>query len=590
MLSIHRKPIARRAAGLLALLLVLCLLAGCQSSDLSSVFAKSDINGVTISYMGYTGDDIPSTELTAEDETLASVLDALYTAEPVTLDLSQAQSYSPEMNASHILYLHTAQGSMPLYMDSYHGIFSVPMMRNEQDQQVRTYMTFQPLFNEDGSASPLWQLLTDLEPVRVEPQSVLENSAQPSASAASSQVDLSGFVPPDDSALRAQVDQALISSSGETILFESGSNDYAAETPLYYAFDSASLSGVAEGRVYIAACPEASSSQLASIASITKVMTLLLAFEAVHDGRLTMETPVPVSEHAYHMGGSQIWLEPGEHFTLDEMIKAICVSSANDAAVAVAELVGGSEPAFVEQMNARAASLGMEQTSFRNACGLDTEGHLSTARDVAVMSRTILNTCPEVLHYTGIWTDTLRGGATQLVNTNKLLRRYEGITGLKTGTTGGAGICISASATRNGLSLIAVILGAPSSADRFNAATTLLDYGFGAYEAAPLPKLEAQPLQITVRGSAAGSVPLDYSALPETVLVEKGSGASLHTELTLPEELEAPVEQGQTLGKAAVYQGEELLEEYEVRAAADAPRMTVRDAIGLLWQSLTGAA
>ena len=278
------------------------------------------------------------------------------------------------------------------------------------------------------------------------------------------------------------------------------------------------------------------------IASITKVMTLLLAFEAVHDGRLTMETPVPVSEHAYHMGGSQIWLEPGEHFTLDEMIKAICVSSANDAAVAVAELVGGSEPAFVEQMNARAASLGMEQTSFRNACGLDAEGHLSTARDVAAMSRTILNTCPEVLHYTGIWTDTLRGGATQLVNTNKLLRRYEGITGLKTGTTGGAGICISASATRNGLSLIAVILGAPSSADRFDAATTLLDYGFGAYEAAPLPKLEAQPLQITVRGSAAGSVPLDYSALPETVLVEKGSKASLHTELTLPEELEAPVE------------------------------------------------
>ena len=326
------------------------------------------------------------------------------------------------------------------------------------------------------------------------------------------------------------------------------------------------------------------------IASITKVMTLLLTFEAVHDGRLTMETPVPVSEHAYHMGGSQIWLEPGEHFTLDEMIKAICVSSANDAAVAVAELVGGSESAFVEQMNARAAALGMEQTAFRNACGLDAEGHLSTARDVAVMSRTILNTCPEVLHYTGIWTDTLRGGQTQLVNTNKLLHRYEGITGLKTGTTGGAGICISASATRNGLSLIAVVLGAPSSADRFDAATTLLDYGFGAYEAAPLPKLEVQPLQIAVKGSAAGSVPLDYTALPGTVLVEKGTASALHTELTLPQELEAPVEQGQTVGKAAVYQGESLLEEYEVRAAADAPRMTVRDAVGLLWQSLVGAS
>ena len=326
------------------------------------------------------------------------------------------------------------------------------------------------------------------------------------------------------------------------------------------------------------------------IASITKVMTLLLTFEAVHDGRLTMDTPVPVSEHAYHMGGSQIWLEPGEHFTLDEMIKAICVSSANDAAVAVAELVGGSEPAFVERMNARAAELGMEHTVFHNACGLDTEGHLSTARDVAVMSREILNTCPEVLHYTGIWTDTLRGGATQLVNTNKLLRRYEGITGLKTGTTGGAGVCISASATRNGLSLIAVVLGAPSSADRFAAATALLDHGFGAYEAAPLPPLETQPLQLTVRHSAAGSVPLDYSALPGTILVEKGSASALRAELTLPGELEAPVEKGQVLGHAAVYHNETLLEEYEVRAAADAPEMTFREALGLLWQSLTGAA
>ena len=326
------------------------------------------------------------------------------------------------------------------------------------------------------------------------------------------------------------------------------------------------------------------------IASITKVMTLLLTFEAVHDGRLTMETPVPVSEHAYHMGGSQIWLEPGEHFTLDEMIKAICVSSANDAAVAVAELVGGSEPAFVEQMNARAAQLGMEQTTFRNACGLDTEGHLSTARDVAIMSREILTHCPEVLHYSGIWTDSLRNGQTQLVNTNKLLKRYSGITGLKTGTTSGAGVCISASATRDGLKLIAVILGAPSSADRFNAATTLLDYGFGAYEAAPLPALPSQPLQLAVKGSAEGSVPLDYSALPETILLEKGAGGALRGELTLPETLEAPVERGQAVGKVSVYQGENLLSEYEVRAAVDAAKLTLPDALHLLWESLTGVS
>ena len=324
------------------------------------------------------------------------------------------------------------------------------------------------------------------------------------------------------------------------------------------------------------------------IASITKVMTLLLTFEAIHNGQLTLETTVPVSEHAYHMGGSQIWLEPGEQFTLDEMIKAICVSSANDAAVAVAELVGGSEPAFVERMNARAAELGMEHTTFHNACGLDTEGHLSTARDVAVMSCQILNTCPEVLHYTGIWTDTLRGGATQLVNTNKLLRRYNGITGLKTGTTGGAGVCISASATRDGLRLIAVILGAPSSKDRFDAATTLLDYGFGAWQAAPLPEPDTQPLQLKVKGSAEDSVPLDYSALPQTVLLPREGAAELTVRACLPQQLEAPVEKGQAVGTVQVYSGEELQGEYEVKAAADAPRMDFGTAFGLLWESLKG--
>lgn len=325
------------------------------------------------------------------------------------------------------------------------------------------------------------------------------------------------------------------------------------------------------------------------IASITKLMTLLLTFEAIHGGKLTLDTLVPVSEHAHHMGGSQIWLEPGEQFTLDEMLRAICVSSANDAAVAVAELVGGSEPAFVEQMNARAAELGMTNTTFRNACGLDTEGHLSTARDVAVLSCYILNTCPELLHYTGIWTDSLRNGQTQLVNTNKLLKRYSGITGLKTGTTSGAGVCISASAVRDGLILIAVILGSPSSADRFNAATTLLDYGFANYAAVPLPELPDRPLELAVKGSAEQSVPLDYSALPKTVLMEKGAAAELRTELTLPETLEAPVEQGQTVGKASVYAGETLLSEAEVRSAADAPLLTFGGALELLWQSLLGA-
>ena len=333
---------------------------------------------------------------------------------------------------------------------------------------------------------------------------------------------------------------------------------------------------------------EKNADQQMPIASITKVMTLLLTFEAIHDGRLTLDTLVPVSEHAYHMGGSQIWLEPGEQFTLDEMIKAICVSSANDAAVAVAELVGGSEQGFVQMMNDRAAELGMTNTTFHNACGLDTEGHLSTARDVAIMSRQILTTCPEVLHYTGIWTDTLRGGATQLVNTNKLLRRYNGITGLKTGTTGGAGVCISASATRDGLNLIAVVLGAPSSKDRFEAATTLLDYGFAAWRAAPLPAMEDRPLLIKVKGSAEESVPLEYSALPESILMPKESAAELTAQLTLPDELDAPVQQGQAVGTVRILAGETVLGEYDICAAADAPEMDFGTALGLLWGTLTG--
>ena len=333
---------------------------------------------------------------------------------------------------------------------------------------------------------------------------------------------------------------------------------------------------------------EKNADQQMPIASITKVMTLLLTFEAIHDGRLTLDTLVPVSEHAYHMGGSQIWLEPGEQFTLDEMIKAICVSSANDAAVAVAELVGGSEQGFVQMMNDRAAELGMTNTTFHNACGLDTEGHLSTARDVAIMSRQILTTCPEVLHYTGIWTDTLRGGATQLVNTNKLLRRYNGITGLKTGTTSGAGVCISASATRDGLNLIAVVLGAPSSKDRFEAATTLLDYGFAAWRAAPLPAMEDRPLLIKVKGSAEESVPLEYSALPESILMPKESAAELTAQLTLPDELDAPVQQGQAVGMVRILAGESVLGEYDICAAADAPEMDFGTALGLLWGALTG--
>ena len=311
------------------------------------------------------------------------------------------------------------------------------------------------------------------------------------------------------------------------------------------------------------------------IASITKVMTLLLTFEAIEAGKVSLQDTVPVSDHAYNMGGSQIWLEPGETFTLDEMIKAICVSSANDAAVAVAEFIGGSEPAFVEQMNQKAAALGMANTTFKNACGLDEEGHLSTARDVAIMSREMLLKHPQITGYTTIWMDTLRGGTTQLLNTNKLLKRYQGITGLKTGTTSGAGVCISASASRDGLDLLAVVLGAASSGERFDAATALLDYGFANFENAAAPAPENAPASLPVTGGARETVGLRYAA-PEKLLVKKGEGASLSAVLELPQTLAAPLAEGQQVGTVTVYSGETALGAWPVTAAEEVQLMTAR--------------
>ena len=304
------------------------------------------------------------------------------------------------------------------------------------------------------------------------------------------------------------------------------------------------------------------------IASITKVMTLLLTFEALEAGKISLDDFVPVSEHAYHMGGSQIWLEPGEEMTLNDMLKAICISSANDAAVAVAEYVGGSEPAFAEMMNARAAELGMTNTHFVNACGLDEPEHLSTARDVAAMSREMLLHHTEVRDYCSIWMDTLRGGATQLVNTNKLLKSYSGITGLKTGTTGKAGVCISASAERDGLRLIAVVLGAASGKERFQAASTLLDYGFSHFESAAAELPADAPLSLPVKRGTAESVALTYTA-PERCLMPKGESSTLQIALDLPQKLAAPIRAGETVGTVKISNGSAELASYPVTAAQD---------------------
>lgn len=325
------------------------------------------------------------------------------------------------------------------------------------------------------------------------------------------------------------------------------------------------------------------------IASITKVMTLLLTFRALEEGKISLEDYVPVSEHAYSMGGSQIWLEPGEQMTLNDMLKAICVSSANDAAVAVAEFVGGSEPAFVQMMNQEAQRLGMTATHFENACGLDQEGHLSSARDVATMSREMLLHHTEVREYCSIWTDTLRDGATQLVNTNKLLKSYSGITGLKTGTTSKAGVCISASAERKGLRLIAVVLGATSGKERFEAAKTLLDYGFANYEnrTAQLPEDAPETLPVT-RGTA-DTVTLQYEA-PQSCLMPKGSGNSLSVTIDLPEVVEAPVTAGTQLGTIHWSNGETELHTFSITAAQNVEALSFGYCFRLLAQSLVVSA
>jgi D-alanyl-D-alanine carboxypeptidase (penicillin-binding protein 5/6) len=306
-------------------------------------------------------------------------------------------------------------------------------------------------------------------------------------------------------------------------------------------------------------------------ASITKVMTLLLVMEAIDDGRISLDDVVTCSEYASSMGGSQIWLEPGEQMTVDELLRAVAIASANDAAVALAELVAGSEEAFVGRMNERAAELGMTNTSFRNATGLDAEGHLTTARDIMVMSCALLSH-PLITQYTTVWMDSLRGGETQLVNTNKLVRFYAGTTGLKTGTTDDAKFCLTASAERDGLSLVAVILGAPTTNDRFGAAKGLLDFGFANYEMRETPAPQPEPDSLPVTGGEKRTVRLTADA-PASLLVEKGTG-DIEQKQTLAESVAAPVHAGDVLGEAELSCEGILLARYPIVAAEDVGEMT----------------
>ena len=286
-------------------------------------------------------------------------------------------------------------------------------------------------------------------------------------------------------------------------------------------------------------------------ASVTKVMTLLLTMEAIDAGQLHYDDVVTASAHACSMGGSQIWLKENEQMTVSDMLKAVCVVSANDCAVALAETVAGSEEAFVARMNERAKELGMHDTHFLNCTGLPAEGHVTSAYDIALMSRELILNHPDLRRFTTIWMDSLRNGESLLVNTNKLVRFYPGTTGLKTGSTSSAGYCISATAEKDGMELIAVVLGGSTSDKRFADAKALLNYGFASYSlvtVVPESPLPAVPLTLGTQ-KAVQSVLTDKNAL----LLEKSRANGLTQAVSLPDAVDAPVEAGEPLGTLDIF-------------------------------------
>ncbi len=306
-------------------------------------------------------------------------------------------------------------------------------------------------------------------------------------------------------------------------------------------------------------------------ASVTKIMTLLLTMDAIDSGALSYDDVVTVSANAAGMGGSQVFLAEGEKITVEELLKSVCVSSGNDAAVALAEKVSGVTELFVEQMNNRAKGLGMDDTHFVNCTGLTAKGHVTSAYDIALMSRELLTRHPDIRRFTTIWTDTIRGGAFGLANTNKLIRFYDGATGLKTGYTTSAGYCISATAEREGMELIAVIMKGETADKRNTDAKALLNYGFSTYalvSAAPEEPLPALPVSM----GQAEQVSLTLPEEGVTALVEKGRVSTLERRVDLPSSLTAPVAAGQTVGTLTLLDGETEVLTVPILAAEDVPR------------------
>lgn len=319
-------------------------------------------------------------------------------------------------------------------------------------------------------------------------------------------------------------------------------------------------------------------------ASITKVMTLILVFEAIEDGKISYEDIVTTSAHAASMGGSDIWLEPGETMSVYDMIKAVVVASANDAAVALAELVSGTEDEFVARMNERAKELGMNDTVFKNCNGLDEEGHLTCAYDVALMSSELIKH-QAIFEFSSIWLDYLRDGETQIVNTNKLLKSYNGITGLKTGTTSQAGSCMAATAQRDGLSLVAVVLGCDTGTARFSDAAKLLDFGFANYRIQPLILPEGCLDDVKVKGGMESYVSVTCF-VKDSVVLPKGNSKELLSDFTIAEEAEAPVYKGEVVGKLVYTYDNQMIEEFDIVTKEAVEPLTFGGIWKILWQKM----
>jgi len=346
---------------------------------------------------------------------------------------------------------------------------------------------------------------------------------------------------------------------------------------------SALLMDIATGTVLY----EQNSHERLAPASVTKVMTMLLIMEAIDSGKIGWNDTVTTSESAAAKGGSQIYLKVGETMTVSDMVKSIAVSSANDCACAMAEHIAGSEAGFVEKMNQRARELGMNDTHFVNCTGLDDDAeakeHLTSAYDIALMSRELMKHHPDIKKFTTIWMDTVRDGAFGLANTNKLIRFYPGATGLKTGFTANAGYCLSATAERDGLGLISVVMGCATSQERFAACKQLLDYGFANY-ALVLPQLPAQNTVAVKLGTAdqVNAIPAEQTQF----LIDKSQRDSVTTQVQLDEQVSAPVSKGQRLGTMTIKAGEQVLAQVSMVAQDAVPRLSLGDVFSIILRKM----